>query len=71
MASEGTSTVPRMGSFKRSFLGYRRTEVDAALAGEQVLRRGRLALGGVALDLIRRGDDETEQEHARYRRARR
>ena len=34
MASEGTSTVPRMGSFKRSFLGYRRTEVDAALASK-------------------------------------
>jgi hypothetical protein len=33
MASEGTSTVPRMGSFKRAFLGYRRTEVDAAFAG--------------------------------------
>jgi len=32
MASEGTSTVPRMGSFKRAFLGYRRAEVDAALA---------------------------------------
>jgi hypothetical protein len=32
MASEGTFTVPRMASFKRSFLGYRRTEVDAALA---------------------------------------
>jgi hypothetical protein len=32
MASEGTSTVPRMGSFKRSFLGYRRSQVDAALA---------------------------------------
>ncbi len=34
MASEGTSTVPRMGSFKRSFLGYRRTEVDAAIASK-------------------------------------
>jgi len=33
MASEGTFTVPRMGSFKRAFLGYRRTEVDAAFAG--------------------------------------
>ncbi len=33
MASEGTSTVPRMGSFKRAFLGYRRSDVDAALAG--------------------------------------
>jgi hypothetical protein len=32
MASEGTSTVPPMGSFKRSFLGYRRSDVDAALA---------------------------------------
>lgn len=32
MASEGTSTVPRMGSFRRAFLGYRRSEVDAALA---------------------------------------
>jgi len=32
MASEGTSTVPRMGSFKRAVLGYRRTEVDAAIA---------------------------------------
>jgi hypothetical protein len=31
MASEGTSTVPRMGSFKRAFLGYRRDEVDAAI----------------------------------------
>jgi hypothetical protein len=32
MASEGTSTVPRMASFKRSFLGYRRSDVDAAIA---------------------------------------
>ena len=32
MASEGPSTVPRMGSFKRAFLGYRRADVDAALA---------------------------------------
>jgi len=32
MASEGTSTVPRMGSFRREFLGYRRSDVDAALA---------------------------------------
>jgi hypothetical protein len=32
MASEGTSTVPRMGSFKRAFLGYRRSDVEAALA---------------------------------------
>lgn len=32
MASEGTSTVPRMGSFKRAILGYRRGEVDAAIS---------------------------------------
>jgi hypothetical protein len=32
MASEGPSTVPRMGSFKRSLLGYRRPEVDTAIA---------------------------------------
>jgi len=32
MASEGTSTVPRMGSFKRALFGYRREEVDAALS---------------------------------------
>lgn len=31
MASEGTSTVPRMGSFKRALLGYRRGEVEAAI----------------------------------------
>jgi hypothetical protein len=32
MASEGTSTVPRMASFKRALLGYRREEVDVAMA---------------------------------------
>jgi hypothetical protein len=32
MASEGPSTVPRMGSFKRALLGYRRDEVDDSLA---------------------------------------
>jgi hypothetical protein len=32
MASEGTSTVPRMGSFKRALLGYRREDVDAAIS---------------------------------------
>ncbi len=32
MASEGTSTVPRMASFKRALLGYRREDVDAAMA---------------------------------------
>ena len=32
MPSEGAHTVPRMGSFKRALLGYRRDDVDAALA---------------------------------------
>jgi hypothetical protein len=32
MASEGTSTVPRMGSFKRALLGYCRDDVDAAIS---------------------------------------
>jgi hypothetical protein len=35
MASEGTFTVPRMGSFKRAFFGYRRSDVDAALAARE------------------------------------
>jgi len=34
MASEGTFTVPRMGSFRRVLLGYSRTEVDAAIASQ-------------------------------------
>jgi len=38
MASGGTSTVPRMGSFTRAFLGYRRSEVDAALAARDARR---------------------------------
>jgi chromosome segregation ATPase len=36
MASEGTSTVPRMGSFKRALLGYCREEVDAAIGVRDV-----------------------------------
>jgi hypothetical protein len=32
MPSEGVPTVPRMGSFKRVLLGYRRPDVDAAIA---------------------------------------
>jgi hypothetical protein len=38
MASGGTFTVPRMGSFKRAFLGYRRADVDAALAARDARR---------------------------------
>lgn len=48
MASEGTSTVPRMGSFKRALLGYRRDEVNAAILtlerdSEQALEQSRHA----------------------------
>jgi hypothetical protein len=45
MASEGASTVPRMGSFKRALLGYRCGEVDAAVAArdEQIGALGRVA----------------------------
>lgn len=45
MASEGTSTVPRMGSFSRSLFGYKRSAVDAELrtrdVREAALRRDR------------------------------
>ena len=46
MTSEGTSTVPRMGSFQRAFLGYRRPEVDAAMSardGQISARDARIA----------------------------
>jgi chromosome segregation ATPase len=46
MTSEGTSTVPRMGSFQRAFLGYRRPEVDAAISardGQISARDARIA----------------------------
>jgi uncharacterized coiled-coil protein SlyX len=36
MASEGTFTVPRMGSFKRVLLGYRRPDVDAVISARDV-----------------------------------
>ena len=37
MTSEGTSTVPPMGSFQRAFLGYRRPEVDAEIQARDFL----------------------------------
>jgi hypothetical protein len=65
MASGGTSTVPRMGSFKRAFLGYRRVEVDAALsardAWELALKRDvedALAQKQVAVDAVARMERE-------------
>ncbi len=35
MPSEGPHTVPRMGSFKRVLLGYRRPDVDAAISARE------------------------------------
>jgi hypothetical protein len=46
LPSEGARTVPRMGSFKWSFFGYRRPEVDAALSArdrEMATIKARLA----------------------------
>jgi len=65
MASGGTSTVPRMGSFKRAFLGYRRAEVDAALsardAWEWALKRDiedALAEKRIAIEAVTRMESE-------------
>jgi hypothetical protein len=65
MASGGTSTVPRMGSFKRALLGYRRAEVDAALsardAWELALKRDiedAWAQKQVAVDAVARMEQE-------------
>jgi DNA repair exonuclease SbcCD ATPase subunit len=52
MPSEGASTVPRMGSFQRAFLGYRRPEVDAAIR----------ALNGRVHDLGREVAEKAEIE---------
>lgn len=38
MASEGPSTVPRMGSFKRALFGYRPSDVEAAIAARDARR---------------------------------
>ena len=53
MTSEGTSTVPRMGSFQRAFLGYRRPEVDAAIRARDGARSRPKAHGSAELE--RRG----------------
>src|SRR5262245_14418792 len=51
MASEGTSTVPRMGSFKRVLFGYRRAEVDDALSARDA-----------AIEAVERHASSTEAE---------
>ena len=40
MPSEGPRTVPRMGSFKRALFGYRRPDVDEAIASRDARLRG-------------------------------
>jgi hypothetical protein len=61
MASEGTSTVPRMGSFKRSLLGYRRAEVDAALAVRDARHWALERDAEEALERLREASDAAEQ----------
>jgi len=53
MPSEGASTVPRMGSFKRALFGYRREEVDAALTARDA-----------AIEAVERHASEAEAELA-------
>jgi hypothetical protein len=60
MPSEGARTVPRMGSFKRALLGYRRPDVDAAISTRDLRIRG---LEG-ELGRRRREDAELEREVA-------
>lgn len=67
MASEGTSTVPRMGSFKRALLGYRRPDVDAAIEMRDAWvlaleheREDAEARARIAADAIGRAEAETE-----------
>jgi hypothetical protein len=67
MASEGLSTVPRMGSFKRAFFGYRPPEVDAAIAARdrriaEVKRQAQTERQGL---LAERDADIAEAEAAR------
>lgn len=58
MASEVASTVPRMGSFKRAILGYRRGDVDAAISS----RDARLAAAEEELASLSGMVIEREQE---------
>jgi hypothetical protein len=61
MASEGTSTVPRMGSFKRSLLGYRRSDVDAALASRDARNWAMERDAQEALERCRESDEAAAQ----------
>ena len=54
MASEGTTTVPRMGSFRRVLFGYKPADVDTALATRDAR----------AWALVRDAEDATERWRA-------
>ena len=61
MPSEGTSTVPHMGSFKRAILGYRRPEADAAISA----RDGQISakdarIGELSEELLAKAEVEEE-----------
>jgi hypothetical protein len=62
MASEGAFTVPLMGSFKRSFLGYRRSDVDAALASRDARNWALQRDAEEALERCREAAAAAEQE---------
>jgi hypothetical protein len=67
MPSEGGLTVPPMGSFKRVFLGYRRSEVDAAIAALDARNWALEQDAKDALELWRSGGEaaaQAEQELA-------
>lgn len=67
MASEGASTVPRMGSFKRALLGYSRAEVDEAISMRDAWvealeheREDAEARARIAGEAVTRAEAETE-----------
>lgn len=60
MASGGTSTVPRMGSFRTALFGYRRSDVDAALAALAARSARSWALERAAEDATARWRDAAD-----------
>jgi hypothetical protein len=61
MPSEAPSTVPRMGSFRRAFLGYRRPEVDAAItARDTQISSMDARIGELSAELISKAEIEEE-----------
>lgn len=61
MPSEGPSTVPRMGSFKRAILGYRRPEVDAAIsARDRQISAKDSRIAELGIELLSKAEAEEE-----------